>query len=89
MSAHIRITNELAHIVSLIADKHEAASIAIDWRDGEPEMFWFVTADTGDTETVYVVDDESGTWAPLSDEEAARFSANQIVFEEVAATQEP
>jgi hypothetical protein len=80
MAAHINITNEMAQVVCLIAKRHPESAIAIDWHDGEPEMFWFVTADDGANQKTYVVDDESGTWAPLSDDEAAKFHADELVF---------
>jgi hypothetical protein len=66
MGTNVNITNNLAMVVGLVAQKHPDSSVQIEWREGTPEQEWLITATDGVTDHEYVADDESGSWAPLS-----------------------
>lgn len=76
----VTITNELARVVGLIANKHRDCSVEILWRDGTPEIEWLVTADNGSESWSYIVDDEQGIWSPLSTDDQEAFNRGESVF---------
>lgn len=77
---NVCMTNNLALVVGLIARKHPDASIRVEWREGTPEFEWNVVATDGNTDTVYVVDDESGSWALMNAAELERFGRGESIF---------
>ena len=87
----ITITTDLARVVGAIANRHkddETASVNISWRESEAEQVWFVTvlrldAEGNTDDLIYVVDDETGVHAPLTENELDRFHRGQSIFEEV------
>jgi len=80
MAVNTNITNALARVVGLIAAKHPDCSIQIEWREGTPQEEWTVTASTGVTDHLYVVWDETGTWAPLTDGERGRYDRGESIL---------
>lgn len=80
MGVNVAITNELARVAGLIANKHPEHSIQIEWREGSDEREWVVTASNGLTDMLYVVDDESGTWAPFTEADRRRYDAGLPIF---------
>lgn len=81
MAVNAAITNELARVVGLLATQHPEHSVRIEWRENESESVWFVTVDNGADERIFIVDDETGTHAPLTTDELARYRAGERVFE--------
>lgn len=77
---NVCVTNDLARAIGTIARRHLDDSIQVEWRETSDEREWFVTASDGVTDTVYVVDDESGTHMPLQGDELARYAAGQTVL---------
>lgn len=73
--ANLAITNDLARVVGLIADKHRDCSIEIAWHEGADEREWIVTATNGTDDHPYIVDDEAGTWAPANADDLKRARA--------------
>jgi hypothetical protein len=80
LSVNVCITNELARAAGRIAGLHPESSIEVEWRETSDEREWFVTATNGVHSVVYVVDDESGVHAPLTEEELARYNAGLTVL---------
>lgn len=77
---NVNITNELARATGMLAARHLDRSIQIEWRETSDEREWFVTASDGVNDTVYVVDDESGSNMPLSADDLARYDAGLTVL---------
>jgi hypothetical protein len=80
MSINVNITNELGRVVGLIAAKHPECSIQIEWREGAADIEWYVTATDGATDHEYVVDDERGSWAPLTDKDREHMARGESIF---------
>jgi hypothetical protein len=76
------ITNELARAVGLIATRHPECSVRIEWRETSDEREWFITADSGASETTYVVDDETGTNMPLNANDRTKYERGESVLQE-------
>ena len=80
---NVNVTNALAQAIGTIARNHEDRSIQIEWREGSPESEWIVTASDGTNDTVYVVDDESGTHMALTSEEIGRLDQGLSIMGDV------
>ena len=64
MSAHIIITDVLAIAAADLVRKHSDCSVEISYDDSRAEQIWEVTLDEGDTQTRYLVNDETGEVFP-------------------------
>jgi hypothetical protein len=79
-----RITMELARIVGKLANENpDAGNIEICWRDVDDERIWLIHIEepNGETRSVYMVDDETGTHAPLTADELARVALDLPVLD--------
>jgi hypothetical protein len=77
---NVNITNNLALIVGLIAKENPDRAIEITWNSGSPEFEWIITATDGTHDTVYVADDETGHWAPVTVSEQERLDRGEPIF---------
>ncbi len=80
VAINVNITNELARAVGMLANRHPDRSIQIEWRETSDHREWFVTASDGVNDTVYVVDDETGTNMPLNSHDLALYDSGQPVL---------
>lgn len=77
---NVCITGALARAVGTIAKNDPDRSVQIEWRETSPQEEWFVTTSDGVVDTVYVVDDETGTHAPLTAEEMRRYLDGETIM---------
>jgi len=67
------ITNELARVVGLVAQRNPESALSVRWFEGADERDWLVTVEESGEH--FWVDDETGHWCPASHDDLVRLCA--------------